>query len=157
MSRALAHKCHGKIYLYTTEPLNLGVYWNRLVLDREGNPAYPNIWATTESVALQAGRSYVRELITIDAKSTAARPPVYEISWGSWARARDATYRRDVDEAAISANYSADYLPPWAKPYDLWGVVTTGPKTDKETLTRRDAPSFCINFEIDEGDVDFFG
>jgi len=155
MSRAMAQKCNGRIHLYTTEPFNVDRFFSSPTL-------VPNIWATTEYPALRVGRNDVRELITIDANSAAAKPPAYSINWFTFRKLADANYRRGLDpvQAFQAANYSDSNLPPWAKPYDLWGELDVhGPKTERDAaIERRDARPYCINFTPNEPDgIDFFG
>ncbi|KAK4441910.1 hypothetical protein QBC34DRAFT_314190 [Podospora aff. communis PSN243] len=159
MSRALALTCNGRIYLYTTEPLRIWLFWDLFHLDGQQKNVFPNIWATTEYPALRGGRYDTTEFIAIDAKSTADRPPAYQIDWNriDFPRIGDFPLKRDAD-ALSAGNWSEHNLPPWAKPYDLWSEVTVGPETKKQALERRAARSSCLDFEpVEEDDLDYFG
>jgi len=153
MSRALAQMCTGTIYLYTTEPTNLEIFYSWFELDPGGRPLWPNIWATTESTELLTRiKRDIGDLITIDAKSNANTPPAYRIEWDSWKNLGDGHLRRDQ-----VGNYSDGSLPPGVVPYDL-SAELWGPKTEEETasLARR-AVDFCLPFEPEEPDgINFF-
>jgi len=61
MSRAPAHKCHGKIYLYTTNPLNLGVHWNPLVRERPNRKGHLSQHLGDDRVGSAIGRAERRQ------------------------------------------------------------------------------------------------
>ena len=69
---------------------------------------------------------------------------------GGWGLGNDwgRTYRCAVEEAALAGNFSKDKLPPWVKPYGLWGKLKAGPEAEKEAIARRGTRSFLSQYSI---------
>ncbi len=115
MSRAMAQKCTGQIYLLTQTPQDLNRYRNA--------PDFPNIWITTEWEALKNHLPLLTgNLIVIEAMGLEPKPRAWSVNWRTLVTGQQLpSWRKFLGNlTGIAGNFSSTAgLPEGWDSYDL--------------------------------------
>lgn len=155
MSRAMALKCTGQIYLLTQTPQDLNRYTRA--------PDFPNIWVTTEWEALKNHLALLtRNLIVIEASGLEPKPRAWTVNWRTLNTSPQQLpnwHKSFGNFTGTAGNFSSTAgLPEGWEPYDLDQELKGGVGSGNRTVQKRDG-AMCFDSGIDDEppNEDFFG